>query len=89
MTPSSWLSIIGTLAFLIVACGSPLANLSALMYFDNLTPSSGLQRLEARRRHKKEGSIILINATPYDWRKVYTHSYQLDAKWPETISAGK
>lgn len=36
--------------------------------------------------------MSLINATPYRWKRGYTHSYQLlgwDKKWPEYINSGQ
>jgi hypothetical protein len=34
------------------------------------------------------GKVILINATPYDWKQVATHQYQMDWKFPDVIPAG-
>ena len=89
MANPGWLRIFGILLFLIGAHGSPMANLSAFAHalkHSDIGPQS--PKLEPRRRHKEGGSITLINATPYDWKRIYMHSYQLDANWPETVPAG-
>ena len=38
----------------------------------------------------KDGALNIINATPFDWRKIYSHSYQLGS-WdlPDEIKSGE
>ena len=38
----------------------------------------------------RAGSLTLINATPFDWSRIYSHSYQMTAwDYPEQIASGE
>ena len=62
-----------------------------VVHYGNLTDARsthGGRNLE-KRGSKKEGTITMINATPYRWKRIYQHSYQLHADWPEWVDAGR
>lgn len=50
---------------------------------------AGLSLVQAAlANNPRAGYVTLINATPYDWKLSYSHSYQMDWNFPVAVKAG-